>query len=220
MAYLRTSGFGFFGQQSCFGPQCPPPSEYDLVPQFFPGIDELQQFGPAEAQESNAQRINYEIRKGIETAIAQMVQIGDQSSAEEARRVYQDLMKLDGWVKSLNPPFKEAPMVPPHRTAENLVNTILADAKASQPTPPIDTGIGPAPLAPTDQIIPDEFYDTGLPEMQDDGATPMLLAIGAAGLGLVLITVLFKALRRKRPKEKEPVKSEQTAAKRKRKRRR
>jgi len=212
MAYLRTSEFGFFGQQSCFGPQCPPPSEYDLVPQFFPGIDELQQFGPAEAQESNAQRINYEIRKGIEAAIAQMVQIGDQSSAEEARRVYQDLMKLDGWVKSLNPPFKEAPMVPPHRTAENLVNTILADAKASQPAPlPVNAGVT-TPLTPTDQIIPDEFYDTGLPEIQNDGATPMLLAIGAAGLGLVLITVLIKALRRKRPKEKAP-KPEQTAAK-------
>lgn len=110
-------------------------SKYGLEPQFFPGVAELQKYGPAEAQESAATSINVQIKQQIRQLINQILQ-RNPDSAGEAQNVYNDLLEVDSWVRSSNSMFKEAPMVPPHRKAHELVATILTQTPEPAPPPP------------------------------------------------------------------------------------
>lgn len=180
MGYVTfKSSLGGGGIYTCYGSQCPPSSPHSLIPQFYPGIPELAQYGDANSQENAARQINAQVKSSIQ---AQIVELQQRSSmaAKEAQAVLDDLMILDNWVRSVKPPYPEAPLVPPHRRAAQLVQDILdvTPKPAPQPVQTQNTQTQTTQSQQTDStgLIPESYYETS------EGASPNKNMLVIAGI--------------------------------------
>lgn len=136
-------------------------SRYGLEPQFFPGVLELQKYGPAEAQESAATSINVQIKQQIRQVINEIMN-RSQDAAAEAQNIYNDLLSVDSGVRGGPYIFKEAPMVPPHRKAHELVLMVLAQTPMPKPAP------APAPTKDEEDEEEESSSQTPTPAPQPD----------------------------------------------------
>ncbi|RJR07554.1 hypothetical protein C4588_06525 [Candidatus Parcubacteria bacterium] len=199
---------------TCYGSQCPPPSAHNFTPQFYPGIPELSQYPSSDEAEAAAKQINADIQKKIQDKLQKAQSAGDQASATSIKEIYDDLMTVDQWVKSVQPPFKEAPMVLPSRSAEKLVDAITITTPSPPPIPtstptqamPMVTPTSVPPSAPTvtapriydeEPIYTEDIYSTEVIDTSRDQSGVILLLGGAAFVLLTLTLIIRKVMRRK-----------------------
>jgi len=132
MAYVKTikkfsnlAEFAGKGKiQFCYAGQCPPPTNHGFVTQFYPGLPELQQYGESEKQEAAAANINMSIKQEMQATLAKVEQLRDEENAKEIRAIMEEMKILDDWVRATNAPFKDAPLLPAYRRAEELVKDL------------------------------------------------------------------------------------------------
>lgn len=129
-------------------------SKYGLYLQTFPGIQELQQYGGAEEQEAQAGKINASIRQEIQSSLSQAQSNGWSTVAAEIQAVWAELSALKQQGDSLSP-FKEAPQVPGHRMAQDLVKQAIS--KAPPPS------AAPAPVSQPSYSAPTSTSPVGIP---------------------------------------------------------
>lgn len=125
----------------CYENICPPPNNWNLIPQFWPAITELQKLPTPEQQEAAAKHANQkafaDLKKLMDHMIArsdlaQQVLGADASKAYEAskkvKQIVTELKKLDMWAKKTGAPFVHAPMYPPHQHALFQAQQVRDDA--------------------------------------------------------------------------------------------
>jgi len=117
---------------TCFGSQCPPPSKFEFIPQFYPGIPELQQYAVADEAEAAAKQKNEQIRASLQSSYDALQSSGNSDAAGKLKEILDDLAKIHNWVKSVNPPFVEAPMHIAYLRAAKLSAKIGAFFKEGQ----------------------------------------------------------------------------------------
>lgn len=203
---LGNFGGGFY---SCYNNQCPPASTYGFGAQFYPGIAELNQYGGADAQESNAARINNEIKTKIQASLNSATQIGDQAAMTELGNIQKELLALDSWIRGINPPFKDAPLVPAHRQAEQLAAAVVIKAPPAPRQQNMDvvyasnTPQSASQNTSTPSQLPASTDSTDYSTDQTTSTSKLgLLAI--VGVSLLSLVVIVKILRKKRQKPPTP----------------
>lgn len=101
-----------------------PDSKYGLAAQTFPGIPELQQYGAAEQQEAEAGKINSQIKQQILMELNRAEQ--KRTTSPVWGEVVTELKNILAEMEALrallaNNMFKEAPLVPAFRKAQEIV---------------------------------------------------------------------------------------------------